>query len=291
MDHSTGSLKGGAPNNKRKLNSCLTSKELELINRGTDCFVNSVIQLMRNTEYVKFIKSCLSLLITNSPPNSYKLAKRLSYIYDENSVGIHKSTSFIRTHVAQMSGKEYLDRNTQQDAEEFFRALEGVLHEELIEFDEFKVAREAHWGKVKTIRKFIDNSTHGTCPVCGMFPLERESPFLFLSLNNVPRTTGITLSGLVKAHFTESTMNMKCHNCCENLNHGGACPQVGLCKSKKTVEIHKLTKYPSYLFVQVNRNVGNSPKITTFVKIEREIVIPEHQTYEIIGIIDHVGSS
>ena len=71
MGQSTGSLKGGAPNNKRKLDSCLTSDELELINRGTDCFVNSVIQLIRNTEYVKFIQSYLPQLITKSSPDSY----------------------------------------------------------------------------------------------------------------------------------------------------------------------------------------------------------------------------
>ena len=33
------------------------------------------------------------------------------------------------------------------------------------------------------------------------------------------------------------------------------------------------------------------PKVTTFVRMEKEIVIPDDQTYEVVGIIDHVGNS
>ena len=146
-DSSSSCLKGGAPNDKRKLSDCVSSEELQLINRGTDCFVNSVVHLIRNTGYVPYIRTHLPMLIANSTEDSYKLSKRLSYIYSENSVGQPKSTASIRTHVAHMSGKHYLDSKTQQDAEEFMRAIEIVLSEELIESNEFKVSRDLHWGK------------------------------------------------------------------------------------------------------------------------------------------------
>ena len=126
-DPSSSCLKGGAPNDKRKLTNCVSSNELQLINRGTDCFVNSVVQLIRNTAYAPFIRAHIPMLVADSTEDSYKLSKRLSYIYSANSVGQPKSTAFIRSHVAHMSGKHYLDSKTQQDAEEFMRALEIVL--------------------------------------------------------------------------------------------------------------------------------------------------------------------
>ena len=134
-------------NDKIRFFACVSSEELQLINRETDCFVNSVVQLIRNTVYVPYIRAHLPMLMANSPEDSYKLSKRLSYIYSENSVGQPKSTAFIRTHVAHMSGKHYLDNKTQQDAEEFMRTIEIVLSEELIESEEFKVSRDLHLGK------------------------------------------------------------------------------------------------------------------------------------------------
>ena len=80
-DLSPSGLKGGASDDKRTLDSYLPNNQLQLINRGTDCFVNSVIQLMRNTDYAQFIRDHLPLLIVNSTQDSYKLSKRLRYIY------------------------------------------------------------------------------------------------------------------------------------------------------------------------------------------------------------------
>ena len=293
IDLSSSCLKGGAPNDKIEFTNCVSSDELQLINRGTDCFVNSVVQLIRSTGYVPFIRAHLPMLIANSAADSYKLSKRLSYIYSENSVGQPKSTAFIRTHVAHMSGKHYLDSKTQQDAEEFMRAIEIVLSEELIESNEFKVSRDLHWGKEEIVRKFVNNTINGTCPSCGRLPSRTEFPFLFLKMNDMPRATDITLSALVQGHFSESTetMDMRCPNCCENQNHKGPCPGVGVCRKRKTVEKTKLTKCPKYLFIQLIRNVGNAPKVNTFVRFETEIEVPDNQIYEVIGTIDHMGIS
>ena len=62
---STG-LKGGAP--KAKVHPSKVQMhhdkngQLRLSNRGTDCFVNSVVQLMRSTGYATFIKMHYHLL-------------------------------------------------------------------------------------------------------------------------------------------------------------------------------------------------------------------------------------
>ena len=45
-------LKGGTSRRKKSLQKC---NELQLLNRGTDCFVNSVVQLLRQTDYASFI--------------------------------------------------------------------------------------------------------------------------------------------------------------------------------------------------------------------------------------------
>ena len=96
----TSGLKGGTPGLKVKLGSYSNRDDLQLINRGSDCFVNSVIQLLRCTDYAKFLKVNLPTLIAHSTPDSYKLSKRLSYIYDYKSMGGPKSAAFVRTHVA-----------------------------------------------------------------------------------------------------------------------------------------------------------------------------------------------
>ena len=93
-DLSSCGLKGGSPI-ETKPGSCLTSNDLQLINRGSDCFVNSVIQLLRCTDYFKFIKNHLPYILANTPPDSYKLSRRLRYIYDEESLGRPISVAFI----------------------------------------------------------------------------------------------------------------------------------------------------------------------------------------------------
>ena len=78
---STFGLKGGVSPKKAKLKDYPSVGELQLINRGSDCFVNSIIQLLRNTEYFKFIQEHFPSLSKNCSPDSYKLSQLLSKIY------------------------------------------------------------------------------------------------------------------------------------------------------------------------------------------------------------------
>ena len=54
--------------------------ELRLINRGSDCFVNCIIQLLRKTAYGDFIIEHLQAL-TNASDEEYRLSKSLFRIY------------------------------------------------------------------------------------------------------------------------------------------------------------------------------------------------------------------
>ena len=139
----TRGLKGGARTTNLKAN---INRQLKLLNRGTDCFVNSVIQMIRNTEYASFIKIHLPRLLANVSVDTHKLGRLLTEIYTNSNVENEVSAAPIRTLVANHSGKSYFDDNTQQDAEEFFRALEFLLSEELNESEEFERIRNLHWG-------------------------------------------------------------------------------------------------------------------------------------------------
>ena len=142
---STFGLKGGIgainipeqPNNQ-------DDSQLRLLNYGTDCFVNSVIQLLRVTPYVDFLKQFQPFLI-GLPAESYKLCRALSDLYS-NQTRDPVSTASVRKYVAEQSGKLYLDSGTQEDAEEFLVSLEVSLSQELVALEEFKVVRDKHWG-------------------------------------------------------------------------------------------------------------------------------------------------
>ena len=264
--------------------------KIQLTNRGTDCFVNSVVQLIKNTQYGIFIISQSQSLFGSSNGNEFRISRELAAIYS----GRKNSAETLRSLVAQHSGKLELDVNTQQDAEEFFRALEVALSEEWIGTDYFRTVRNCHWGREELGRKFLNNSETGKCFQCGECPPKQDLPFLLLKIKNIPRSTGVSISPLVQQHFSESieTVSMRCSNCCEQQAHQQVpCPQMGICRNRRTVEKCNLTKAPQFLFIQLIRNVGNQPKVNTFIKIESELILPSGQKYELIATLDHIGET
>ena len=171
--------------------------------------------MIRNTEYASFIKKHLPTLLENASDDTHKLGRLLTEIYANSNVENEVSAAPIRTLVANHSGKSYFDDNTQQDAEEFFRALEFILSEELNESEEFERIRNLHWGTEENVRKFLDNTETGTCQRCGKSPAKENIPFLILKLKNIPRTnSSVALSSIIKSHFSEGTeiIEMRCSN-------------------------------------------------------------------------------
>ena len=85
-------------------------------------------------------------LLADATSQDYNVCKALSRLYSGKTRG-QVSVGSIRRFLAQQSGKPYLNSETQQDAEEFFRALEETVSEELMLSEEFRVLRGKHWGR------------------------------------------------------------------------------------------------------------------------------------------------
>ena len=136
----------------------------------------------------------------------------------------------IRTLVAQKSGKHYLDNKTQEDTEEFLRALDTVLSKELESSKEFAAVRDKHWGKERITRRFQDNTEDGRCCNCDQYPNTKDQPFLLMSLN-IPRTRfSLSISTLIQSPYSESSHveKMKCSICCPRDNVSESCPLTGV---------------------------------------------------------------
>ena len=246
-------LKGGSFTFKRRMEDNTKSKELQLMNRGSDCFVTSVIQLLISTEYMTFIECNLPNLLHQSAPHTYPFSRLLSNICRKESLGKNLSLAAVRSFVAHVSGKHYLNNGTQHDAEEFFRAMELILLEELVELESFRKCRENHWGRKEIRRLFRNNTRDGKYENCGQIPSSTSEPFFFLQLNVVDSISSINLSTLIANHFTESTTTerIKCSNCCPHDRDGLPCSLTEICKVKKASEITQLLIAPKYLLIQL----------------------------------------
>jgi hypothetical protein len=172
-----------------------------------------------------------------------------------------------------------------------------MLAEELMTLDEFEAYHSQHWGRESISRKFLDNTATGSCHRCARSPTTKVTPFLVLKLKNIPRAnSGVTLSSLIQAHFSESTevTFMRCSYCCEEQGHennNNACPQTGICKDRGTVEVSHMTKAPTFLIIQLIRNVGHQPKLMTYVKVEKGRFDFSDHAYEFVSALDHIGDT
>ena len=285
-----GGARGKAPGTKPQQNK---TNHPRLINRNNDCFVNSVIQLVRPTGYASFLKTQLPPLLAGAPADSYRTCRALAKLYSDQKRGA-VSAAQIRSYVAQHSGKLYLDVGTQQDAEEFLRSLEATISEELEASEEFQALRGQHWGREDIRRKFLDNTETGKCRGCGYYPSSQDEPFLLMKLN-IPRSaSSVNLSALIQSHYSESTTTekIKCSNCCPHDKEKIVCPQTGSCSLPSTEQCH-LTKAPQFLFLQLLRYDANLQKVMTLVKIENELVLPstDRDKYEPVAALNHIGTT
>ena len=295
--HKSSGLKGGMNFDKatnfqtENYDSTETSHDqIKFVNKGTDCFVNAALQLFRKTDYISFMQTELLPIMSYLENENYTLCKSLINMYD-NTTNNPKSTSIIRKYVAQRSGKPHLNQGTQEDAEEFLRALEQIISEELNNNIMFPDIRDKHWGKEYTRKLFLNNSSSGACGRCNQFPSTVESDFLFLKLSMPFSNLTINLSTLIENHYAEGTqrVKMKCSRCCIHDRNGVPCPQSGNC-NLDAVNKTELVKAPEYLFLQLIR-YDNTSKIMTKVHVDEEVTLPNNCIYETIGLLNHQGSS
>ena len=286
-------LKGGAKGNPKH-----NKIGLKLINNrsegtGNICFVNSVIQLFRMTGYATFLLTQLPALIESSPISSYKGCTALLNLYCEQTAR-ERSAAFIRKCVAQHSGKPYLNNGTQQDAEEFLGSLVAMVTTELATCIAFSTVQSNHWGSEHIRRVFLDNPPTGSCKKCSQYPVSRVDEFLCLKLTIPISASTVSLTSLIANYFSESTesIRMKCSNCCPHEKNKVVCPQSGFC-NRPAATHNQLMKAPHFLFLQLLRfgNGFNGPKVNTLVQFEAELILPNDDKYEVLGAINHRGTT
>ena len=283
---------GGAYKSIVQEDFCL-DQSLKLKNPGTNCFVNSVIQMMRRTEYAEFLKHHLNTVDIGSQNKRFKVSYSLHQILMQEGNNDSISTSLIRSLVASESGKPYLDEGRQEDAAEFLGALESTLSNELKDCPIYLSFKDKHWGHTQIVRKFQGGSSNGGCASCGLSPETKQDPFFIFELRIPKSGRPVKLSEIIENHFQQSKvlMKMRCSSCCELQKHPSSCPRTGCCEDRDVIEQTNLSKTPDIFFIQLMRNVYNHPKIRTFVEIEDEVLLPNGSKLEPIAIIDHIGAT
>ena len=136
----------------------------------------TVVQLFRKTGYASLLMTQFPQFIVGKPLGSFKGCRALHNLYMEES-NRERSAALLRKLVAQQSGKEFLADGTQQDSEEFLRAVINMMSMELDGWDEFNIINKEHFGKERIKRKFLDNAS-GVCSKCGQYPSCNEQKFL-----------------------------------------------------------------------------------------------------------------
>ena len=285
-------LKGGADGKK----SQQVNMGLRLINNSNEgtrniCFVNVCLQMFRMTGFGIFLLTQLPAMLVGQPHSSYKCSRAMLNLYSEKS-SRERSAAVLRKHVANQSGKGYLNDGSQQDAEEFLTTLVDVVSGELSNHEAFFSVSANHWGSEQHRRVFLDNPADGSCKKCGQYPSSKVDDFLTLKLTVPISALTVSISSLIAEHFSESTetVRIKCTYCCPHEKQKVICSQTGFC-SRPSATHNELTKSPKFLFIHLLRfSKGvNGSKVNTLISFRNELELPNNKKYEVLGAICHRG--
>ena len=110
----------------------------------------------------------------------------------------------------------------------------------------------------------------------------------------IPKAANVTLISLIQSHYSESiqTAKIKCSNCCPHDDQGVPCTLTGVCRARQASEICQLTKAPKFLFIQLLRYDNSGQKVTTFVELVADLIVPNGENgekYEVVGTLNHIG--
>ena len=173
---------------------------------------------------------------------------------------------------------------------EFFSTVMVELEKEVIDDDGlFSPILQLFWGKEKIIRKYLATND-GRCAKCSNYPAVSDQNFLTLKIEVPVTNVSVELSSLIYSYFSESLdqMKLRCGNCCTHVSN---CPQNGICKSRPAVTQTVLTKSPTFLIIQLKRfGPQLNSKIQTDVIPNTKLSLPNHDSFELTAVSDHVGS-
>ena len=265
-------LQGGARSQTTDSNQ-ISRPFLRLENSaGTNaCFVNSILQLLQNLD--------LTGQLSEDPQKP--VCSALYKLYNQKN---EEQSKHIRTMVAEMSGMDYFDDKSQQDASSFLEALEIIISSEL-------ATSEADWGHQgeSCNSKHFLNKPGGRCPCCNTTPNIDTQPFVQLPVN-IPKGANHNLSSVMANHFAlnDNIDPIKCSTCCTHDEAGRG--QECTCRRFAAQERTCLTKFPTTLFIQLVRFTNEGRKDKTSVTLEEEFLV-DGVMYKLEGAVVHVGSS
>ena len=290
---------GGTGSTSSNKESNEPSFNLSLHNSGSSCFVNSVIQMLRKTEYTSFLRNyvksgeAVKNVRSCETEKRYRLICCFVSILDKVGSTVSVSTDELRSLVASISGLRYLDNGTQQDACEFLETLEAIFTQECSSYEQYNTIKDMHIGTQSFSRHFKPFSGINGCQNCGLNPAERITPFFILPVAIPRHLLVIKLSTLLNNHFSVSkeVVKMRCLFCCEKQNHPPTCPRTGVCEEKEVSEKLDLLKAPQLLIVHLRRSIFDEPKLLTRVEFDNNIILQNGCRYEPIATIDHIGKT
>ena len=239
------------------------------------CFANCIIHLLRN------VPSFLENIQTAHNTDAEILIKNIFSNIGSNQVS---TTRNLRRYV----GYQF---DEQEDACEFLTILLQLLQDRNSSIFQFRFQIQLH---------FLMNNQPSSCKNCkkNLPPQADVDNMLKLELptSNLP----LTLSDLIQGHFSRKCSDegeeygRRCSFCCKHGDSTNHHDDIK-CKNQPYVQQKIMTKFPSFLIIQLNRfsqelHTKSLHKNHTHVMAENNISIQNTQ-FEIIGAIEHKGST
>ena len=193
------------------------------------CFVNTALQLLYCIPRVRVMFKSKVYRLPSECGRKMKICDEIARLFN-SEINCNLSTAELRHLVSIASERLYLHNGSQQDSLEFLITLLQEIEEEIsMENWEAKTTIQEFWGQEKLEKRFL-NKRNGICSKCKTKPRDELEKFKVLQLNIPDTSRVLTLNGIVKNYFSESSdsASMKCE-CCKHQNN---CPQTGVCKPK-----------------------------------------------------------
>ena len=251
------------------------------------CFVNSALQLLYCIPRVRVFFKSKEFRLASECGREMKICDEIARLFNSEK-NFNSSAAELRSLVSIASGRLYLHNGSQQDSLEFLITLLQEIDEEIsFENWEAKTVIQEFGGEEKLEKRFL-NKRNGICSKCKTKPRDELEKFKVLQLNIPDTSRVLTLNGVVKNYFTESSdsASMKCE-CCK---HRDNCPQTGVCKPKAFSSKKIVVKSPDVLLVQINRFSNMTGlKLKTTIWPDDIIQFPTGDEYKLYGIGHHLG--
>ena len=251
------------------------------------CFVNATIQTINGIpEFRNYFKS---IEYGDSNPKYLPICKEITRLLKSEGKSLENAGE-LRKLIGESFQREDMFDGSQQDVLDFHDLLLRIMHSELSLINDQDGLRIINnfYGSEKNEKRFL-YTVDGKCSQ-GHSVRTAEENFLVLELVVPDSNQELSLNIVVANHYAEnsSTVFMKCSDCCP---HKGICPQSGKCKLMEAISQKSLISTPKYLFIQLMRFPSHlSKKINTKVRPDNLLVLPNDEKFNLISIVNHLGS-